>query len=127
MGKQRKDPAAIALGRKGAQARLTSLSAEQRSAQARKAVQTRWAKASGKQPIRWWGLFSVNGPNPPEPVFWSRDKAEVRAWGQQHPEHFGFMDFVEGYYPRVTIVAEFKPDVAAQVMALRAVLDEERG
>jgi hypothetical protein len=45
----KKDPAAVALGRKGGMkggpARAATLSAEQRSESARKAVQARWAKA----------------------------------------------------------------------------------
>lgn len=47
--KRKKDPAAVALGRKGGKkggpARAAKLTAEQRSESARKAVQTRWAKA----------------------------------------------------------------------------------
>jgi hypothetical protein len=46
---QKKDPAAVALGRrggkKGGPARAAKLTPEQRSASARKAVQARWAKA----------------------------------------------------------------------------------
>lgn len=45
-----KDPAAVALGRKGGQkggpARAAKLTSEQRSESARKAVQARWVKAS---------------------------------------------------------------------------------
>jgi hypothetical protein len=48
---KRKDPAAVALGRKGGKkggpARAAKLTAEQRSESARKAVQTRWAKIKG--------------------------------------------------------------------------------
>jgi hypothetical protein len=47
--KRKKDPAAVALGRKGGKkggpARAAKLTAEQRSESARKAVQARWAKA----------------------------------------------------------------------------------
>jgi hypothetical protein len=46
---RKKDPAAVALGRKGGQkgglARAAKLTPRQRSASARKAVQARWAKA----------------------------------------------------------------------------------
>jgi hypothetical protein len=39
-----KNAAAVALGRRGGQARAKKLSAEERSASARKAVEARWAK-----------------------------------------------------------------------------------
>jgi hypothetical protein len=49
----RKNPAAVALGRKGGlkggKARAAKLSAEELSAQGRKAVQARWAKAKAKK------------------------------------------------------------------------------
>ncbi len=52
MEKAAKNPAAVALGRKGGQkggpARAAKLTAEQRSESARKAVQARWAKATDK-------------------------------------------------------------------------------
>jgi hypothetical protein len=41
---KRKLPAAVALGRRGAKIRMTKLTAEERSAIARHAVQARWAK-----------------------------------------------------------------------------------
>jgi hypothetical protein len=41
----RKNPAAVALGRRGGQARAKNLTSEQRKEAARKAVQARWAKA----------------------------------------------------------------------------------
>ena len=43
--KHHKDPAAVALGRKGGKARIARLSDEGRSHLARLAVQTRWARA----------------------------------------------------------------------------------
>jgi hypothetical protein len=43
--KRHKDPAAVALGRKGGKARIAKLSKEERSRLARLAVQTRWARA----------------------------------------------------------------------------------
>ncbi|SPP64728.1 hypothetical protein [Nitrospira lenta] len=50
--KKRKDPAAVALGRKGGKkggpARAAKLTAEERSESARKAVQARWKKAKEK-------------------------------------------------------------------------------
>ncbi|HYD50452.1 MAG TPA: hypothetical protein VEB21_19005 [Terriglobales bacterium] len=45
MATKRKDPAAVALGRKGGKARLKTMTEEERSEAARKAVQARWAKA----------------------------------------------------------------------------------
>lgn len=48
---KRKDPHAVALGRKGGKkggpARAAKLTAEERSESARKAVQARWKKAKG--------------------------------------------------------------------------------
>ena len=48
--KRHKDPAAVALGRKGGKARIAKLSKEERSRLARLAVQTRWARAKAKNP-----------------------------------------------------------------------------
>jgi hypothetical protein len=45
---KRKDPHAVALGRKGGVARKKNLTAEQRSEIARKAVQARWAKVKSE-------------------------------------------------------------------------------
>jgi hypothetical protein len=45
MASKRKNPAAVALGRRGAKARMTKLTPEQRSEVARRAVEARWAKA----------------------------------------------------------------------------------
>jgi len=51
---RRKDPAAVALGRKGGKkggpARAAKLSAEQRSESATKAVLARWARTKAKAP-----------------------------------------------------------------------------
>ena len=47
-GKLRKDPAAVALGRKGGKARASKLSPEELSEAARKAVQARWKRAKKK-------------------------------------------------------------------------------
>jgi hypothetical protein len=46
---KKKDPNAVALGRKGGKARLQKLTPEQRSDIARKAVLARWAKHKKKQ------------------------------------------------------------------------------
>ena len=51
---RKKDPAAVALGRKGGKkggpARAAKLTPEQRSESARKAVQARWARAASTAP-----------------------------------------------------------------------------
>jgi hypothetical protein len=43
-----KDPAAVALGRKGGQARVRNQTQQQRTESARKAAQARWKKAKDK-------------------------------------------------------------------------------
>ena len=52
MGKKRKNPAAVALGRrggkKGGPARAAAMTAQERSESARKAVLARWAKEKGR-------------------------------------------------------------------------------
>jgi hypothetical protein len=40
----KKDPAAVALGRKGGKARLRTMTAKERSARAKEAAQARWGK-----------------------------------------------------------------------------------
>ncbi len=45
---KRKNPAAVALGRRGGKARLKKMTAEERSRIARLAAQARWAKHKGK-------------------------------------------------------------------------------
>ena len=49
--KQRKNPAAVELGRRGGLARRTKMTPEQRSEIARKAVTARWARHKEKQAI----------------------------------------------------------------------------
>jgi hypothetical protein len=44
MASKRKNPAAVSLGRKGGKARLKTMTAEQRTAAARKAAKARWKK-----------------------------------------------------------------------------------
>jgi hypothetical protein len=44
----RKDPAAVALGRRGGQARAKNMSAKERQEAARKAVEARWARTKKK-------------------------------------------------------------------------------
>jgi len=45
MAKKKKDPNAVALGRKGGKARLVTMTPAQRKEIARKAIAVRWAKA----------------------------------------------------------------------------------
>ena len=45
---KRKDPAAVALGRKGGRARMDKLTAEERTNLARQAANTRWDTKKGK-------------------------------------------------------------------------------
>jgi len=45
----RKNPAAVALGRRGGQQYAKNATAEERKAQARRAAQARWAKAKEKE------------------------------------------------------------------------------
>ena len=47
--KKRKNPAAVALGRRGGKQTAQNLTPEQRSGMARKAVQARWAKAKAQK------------------------------------------------------------------------------
>jgi hypothetical protein len=47
---KRKNPAAVALGRLGAKARLTKLTAEQRTDVARKAAAARWKNRAALKP-----------------------------------------------------------------------------
>ncbi|MFN8626028.1 MAG: hypothetical protein U0587_08620 [Candidatus Binatia bacterium] len=50
MAWKRKNPAAVALGKRGARARNVNLTPEERTEIARKAVQARWQKAKKEQP-----------------------------------------------------------------------------
>lgn len=45
---KRKDPAAVALGRKGGRARMKRISVEERTKLARQAANARWDKQKGK-------------------------------------------------------------------------------
>jgi hypothetical protein len=69
---KKKDPAAVALGRKGGQkggpARAAKLTPKERSESARKAVQARWAKAKTKTaPSTMMGYIRRSCPEPSEP------------------------------------------------------------
>lgn len=148
-----KDPAAVALGRKGGKARLKTLTPEQRSAAARHAVLSRYGKAkppSAPKPGRWYGLIVIpTDHNPPKPgdkdfvggvgaaaklldqahanpqvILWSQNRDEVIARQRQEDRWTEIIDL--DYDPtRFTIQREYKPDVGAQLKGLRAVLDPE--
>src|ERR1039457_6121628 len=63
--RKRKSPAAVALGKKGGEARRRALTPEQRSASARHAVLSRYGKAkppSTPQPARWYGVCLIPVP-----------------------------------------------------------------
>jgi hypothetical protein len=47
MGKKRKNPAAVALGRRGGKARLKTMTAAERKERARQAAEARWRKELG--------------------------------------------------------------------------------
>jgi hypothetical protein len=47
--KREKDPGAVALGRRGGQARIHKLTAEQRKSIAQKAARARWSKVKTKE------------------------------------------------------------------------------
>jgi len=109
---KRKNPAAVALGRKGGKARLKTLTPERRSEIASHANRVRYGKAeppATAKPGRWYGLILIpEDPNPPKPgdkdfvggvgrwakrldkahanpqiVLWSHDRAEVVERSQQ--------------------------------------------
>lgn len=46
--RKRKNPAAVALGRKGGKAALTKLTAKQRKEKAKKAIAARWKRVKGE-------------------------------------------------------------------------------
>lgn len=75
----KKDPAAVALGRKGGRkggaARAAKLTAEQRSESARRAVQARWAKAKEGSGHRAAGKAAMN----PKPAPTTRVDTSDRA------------------------------------------------
>jgi len=63
---KRKNPAAVALGRLGGQKRAATLSAEDLSAQGRKAAAARWGKAASADPLSGGGESPISAR--PEPV-----------------------------------------------------------
>lgn len=132
MKSKRKNPAAVALAKKSAKARMKSLTPKQRSEQARHAVQARWRKAKPDtypQSQRWWVLFGFanDDPNHLIALCSSPDKNEVKqaARSPEYQDRCVFIDFVDGYDPAAfTMTCEFEPDVGAQVKALQTVLED---
>jgi hypothetical protein len=147
MSQKRKDPHAVAMGRKGGKARLTKISPERRSEIARHAVLTRYGKAkptAAPQPGRWFGLVALpvdyvwHGTahaskvldeaihSHPEVLLWSQDRAVVVARSQQKDLRDRTTIVIDlDYDPsRLTIQREFKPDVGAQLKALKSLLDD---
>jgi hypothetical protein len=52
MPRKKKDPAAIAMGRKGGRARMRTMTPQQRRESARRAARARWAKAKRKKDVK---------------------------------------------------------------------------
>jgi hypothetical protein len=141
MKAKRKDPHAVALAKKSAKSRLTSLTPQQRSEQARRAVQARWRKAkqpADAKPGLWWRLWAFDTPvtldnlNPPELVFYSRDEEEVHGWARKAKargdDRIMGVDST-GERPRrdgLRITRRYEPDVGAQIDALQ-MIQQERG
>ncbi len=82
--KHSKDPAAVALGRKGGKARIAKLSKEERSRLARLAVQTRWARAkAAKDTLPWDGdrmkrAAALTHPNATDPSVFAHIAERLR-------------------------------------------------
>jgi hypothetical protein len=136
--------AAVALGRLGGLRRAQTTTPEQRSAQGRMAVASR----RDRQPKGpWFGLvvlpvgYKWKGTrhasavldeahaNTAEVLFWSQDRAEVKARSQQEDlrDRITLIVSQEWNPCAFTIQREFKPDAGAQVAALRSLVDDERG
>ena len=127
--KKRKSPEAVALGRKGGEARRKKLTAEQRSASARHAVLSRYGKAKPPaKPARWYGLFDFDVPG--SLIAYSRDKEVLRQRAKAEPERIFIIEDLD-YDPenRMQIVPKFEPDTAARLQALQDLqqLDAELG
>ena len=119
----KKNPAAVALGRLGGKARLTRMTAAERSEVARRGALARHGKL---QPSRWWVLGGVD-PNKFEVVFASRSKQEVRDFAKKNPKAAGQIDFVDFDPHGLSIVNKFKPDIDAQVLALKIAIEQKVG
>lgn len=136
---KRKNPAAVALGRRGAKARLKSLTSEQRSAQARLAVQARWSKINGKpQEATWYGLLllPVRAPHSaadfgkmvdeanaaPQVLFWSQERSEVVKRSQEPDLDDRYTVIIEqGWNPKAFAIRRtFGPDAEALKRMLQA-------
>ena len=140
----KKNPAAVALGRRGGKARLRTLTPERRSQIAKKANAARWAKAKGgvtSKPDLWYRLWAFDPParfgngfdltyNPPELLFFDRDEQKVHAFGAAAKARgdnriMGFDTTDEcPHRGGLRLTRKYAPDPRAQVKALQAVLQE---
>jgi len=155
MSTKKKNPAAVALGRRSG----VSLTPTERIERARRAATSRWSKA--KPPAvskpRWYGLVDVpplpwniyhNQDNDPgfaawveqidkamatsKGVIWFRDEAELdREVVRRRHLQDGLVLIIDGvnYDPAKSIITRtYKPDTGAQLNALEALLgtDEEQ-
>ena len=138
-------PAAVAMAKRA----TDSLTPEQRTERARKAVNARWRKAkppSEQKPDRWYELVALPADYVwrgaahaaevlaevdanPEVILASHDRAEIVARSNQRDLRDRTTLIIErDYNPKgFTIQREFKPDVGAQLKGLRAVLDTDGG
>lgn len=73
----KKNKAAMALADLSRRKRFATMTKEQRSEQARSAVNSRRDRQKKTEPVRWWGFFAITEAEPPKPLFWSQDQQEV--------------------------------------------------
>jgi len=123
----KKNPAAVALAQRSARKRYQIMTADERSEQGRRAVNSRrdrqkparWdGKAeppSAPNPDRWYGVFARDG----ELLMFSRDKLELRQ--RARAEEGACLIEELDYDPRnrVPIVPKYEPDTAACLRALQ--------
>jgi hypothetical protein len=116
-----KNSAAVELGRRGGLARARALSPEQRSDIARRAAHA----SHGKKPVRWYVVLAGDDPlNKFELLFASRDKQEVRDYARKVK---GWIDWVDYDARGLNIIHRFKPDIDAQVAALKIAVEQKAG
>jgi hypothetical protein len=139
---KKKDPAAVALGRKGGKARVAAQTPEQRSAAARHAINARWGKTQPPDPKqRWYGLFECFADRAPKLLELSQDKAKLLDLDRTLPQGARMIGFVDlplptsapasrgkrSRTPRLVVQREFAPDPTAQTRALGILADVETG
>lgn len=142
--RKKRTPAAE-FGRQGGLTRAKRMTPEQRSAAARRAVNTRYGKTEPK-PI-WYGLVALPADyvwhgtehaakvldeatsDTGKVVFWSQDKTEVIKKSQE-PDYVDRTTIIieQDWDPKsFRLVREYEPDTDAQLKGLRAVLDTDGG